>query len=59
MPPPRQIYAFKKLVEQGVRLGYITKDYKIIAARQLYATESPGKIFFEEIKKWKHWSNKL
>ncbi|KAJ8975310.1 hypothetical protein NQ317_000488, partial [Molorchus minor] len=43
------IVAFNKLIEKGVELNYIQKDYKILAARQLYGTESPGTAFFNEI----------
>ncbi|KAJ8929939.1 hypothetical protein NQ314_017304 [Rhamnusium bicolor] len=55
-PPLNQIVAFKKLIEKGVELGYIQKDYKILAARQLYGTESPGATFYKEIQTWPHWS---
>ncbi|KAJ8980541.1 hypothetical protein NQ317_001047 [Molorchus minor] len=47
-PPLAQIVAFNKLIEKGVELNYIQKDYKILAARQLYGTESPGTAFFNE-----------
>lgn len=56
LPPKNQIAAFKKLVAKGVELGYIQKDYKILAARQLYGTESPGAAFTKEIETWPHWS---
>ncbi|KAJ8934533.1 hypothetical protein NQ318_009690 [Aromia moschata] len=49
-PPKSQIVAFKKLIDKGVDLGYITKDYKILGARQLYGTESPGTAFFKRDK---------
>ncbi|KAG5870410.1 hypothetical protein JTB14_038159 [Gonioctena quinquepunctata] len=57
-PPKNQIDAFHKLLAKGVELGILTNDYKILAARQLYATESPGKSFYEIIKTWDHWSEK-
>lgn len=43
------------LFEEGVRLGKLTQNYKIYAARQLQATESPGKPFFDIIQTWDHW----
>lgn len=55
-PPQRQIDACKKLIQQGVQLGYISKDYKVVATRQLQATESPGAALYEDIKTWPHWS---
>ncbi|XP_074042795.1 peptidoglycan-recognition protein LC isoform X2 [Leptinotarsa decemlineata] len=57
-PPENMISAFHKLMDKGVELGVLTSDYKILAARQLAATESPGKSFFEVIKTWAHWSKK-
>lgn len=58
-PPPQQIAACKYLIEKGVELGYIAKDYKLLAARQLQATESPGLLLFEEMKSWAHWAQTL
>ncbi|CAH1169610.1 unnamed protein product [Phaedon cochleariae] len=57
-PPSNMINSFHKLIEKGVESGYLTKDYKIMAARQLHATESPGKSFYEVIKTWSHWTDK-
>ncbi|XP_018574112.1 peptidoglycan-recognition protein LF-like [Anoplophora glabripennis] len=56
-PPKNQIAAFKKLVGKGVELGYLEKDYKILGARQLYGTESPGTALQKEIETWPHWAN--
>lgn len=56
-PPKRSIVACKRLIEEGVRLGFLSKDYKLMGARQFYATESPGTALFEDIKTWPHWSN--
>lgn len=58
-PPPIMLNCFDKLLQEGVKLHYLTPDYKILAHRQLFATESPGLAFYEEIKKWSHWSNKI
>ncbi|KAF2898068.1 hypothetical protein ILUMI_08111 [Ignelater luminosus] len=57
MPPERQITAAKQLIKIGVEKGYIAKDYKLLAARQLQATESPGLLLYEDMKKWPHWSS--
>ncbi|XP_056637589.1 peptidoglycan-recognition protein LC-like [Diorhabda sublineata] len=59
VPNEKMINAFNNLADLGVRLGYLTNDYKILAARQLSGTESPGKAFYDVIKTWTHWTNKL
>lgn len=56
-PPDRQIEACKLLIEDGVRLGVLDKDYKLYGHRQLLASESPGDELFSIIKKWPHWSD--
>lgn len=58
-PPPIMLNTFDQLIEYGIKLKYLTSDYKILAHRQLIATESPGQAFFEEIKKWPHWSQNI
>lgn len=58
MPPNRQIIACKQLLQKGVELGYLKKDYKLLAARQVSTTQSPGDILYENIKTWPHWSEK-
>uniref|UniRef100_A0AAR5PRB0 Peptidoglycan recognition protein family domain-containing protein n=1 Tax=Dendroctonus ponderosae TaxID=77166 RepID=A0AAR5PRB0_DENPD len=54
-PPEIQILACQKLIDLGVKLGYIQQNYTLLGARQLFATESPGLALFEIIKKWDHW----
>lgn len=58
LPTPPQIEAAKKIIELGLEKGYIAKDYKLFAHRQLSSTQSPGHMLYEEIKKWPHWANK-
>lgn len=55
-PPDIQILACKRLIEQGVQLGYIRKDYKLLGARQLAGTESPGAALLEDMKTWNNWA---
>nr|CAI5848529.1 unnamed protein product [Callosobruchus analis] len=57
-PPENQIAAFHHLMKLGVELGYLTKDYKVLAAKQLQATKSPGEAFYQIIKTWEHWAPK-
>lgn len=56
LPTKNQLVACKRLIQRGVELGYIKKDYKLLGARQLQTTQSPGTKLFEEIKKWPHWT---
>ncbi|PSN44924.1 hypothetical protein C0J52_15019 [Blattella germanica] len=56
LPPPQQIQAAKQLIVEGVRLGKISPNYKLLAHRQVSATESPGEAFYENIKTWDHWA---
>lgn len=57
LPPPRQILAAKQLIELGVKEGYIAKNYKLFAHRQLSTTQSPGEKLYQNIKTWSHWSS--
>nr|CAH7742852.1 unnamed protein product [Callosobruchus chinensis] len=57
-PPANQIAAFHHLMKVGVELGFLTKDYKVVAAKQLMATLSPGEAFYRVMKSWEHWSPK-
>lgn len=55
--PPHQLVACKNLIEKGVNLGYIAKDYKLLAVRQLRSTISPGDQLYEELVTWPHWAS--
>jgi peptidoglycan recognition protein LC len=57
LPTDKQILAAFLLFEEGVKLQKLVPDYKIYAHRQLIPSESPGAAFYEEIKKWEHWTN--
>jgi len=59
LPSDKQLSAGFELLKEGVRLHKLVSDYKIYGHRQLIPTESPGAAFFEEIKKWDHWTNNL
>ncbi|XP_026475105.1 peptidoglycan-recognition protein LC-like [Ctenocephalides felis] len=56
-PTPGQLEAAKKLIEEGVRLGKISPNYKLFGFRQFVASLSPGDALFQEIMTWPHWSN--
>lgn len=55
MPPKRQIEVCQKVIKQGLDWNYINKDYKLLAARQLAGTESPGAVLYADVKTWPHW----
>ena len=58
LPVPKQLRAGQQLIDLGVKLGKIARDYKLLAHRQLSSTESPGLAFFELLKTWPHWAEK-
>lgn len=47
--------AIKDLIAQGVSLGRISSNYKLIGHRQAVATECPGNRLYDEIKTWPHY----
>ncbi|XP_049317728.1 peptidoglycan-recognition protein SC1a/b isoform X2 [Bactrocera dorsalis] len=51
--------AAQLLIDEGVRLGVLTGNYRLYGARQLSATESPGKALYSIIMKWPHWSRSI
>ncbi|KAJ8687423.1 hypothetical protein QAD02_023217 [Eretmocerus hayati] len=55
-PTNAQLYAAQKLIELGLKIGKIDKDYKLLGHRQCIKTESPGEVLYNIIKTWKHWS---
>ncbi|KAK9885883.1 hypothetical protein WA026_013758 [Henosepilachna vigintioctopunctata] len=57
LPPKYQLETCKQLIAKGVELGYLKKDYKLLGARQLQATKSPGDELYAEIQKWPHWAD--
>lgn len=58
-PEERQLTAAKKLIEQGVKLGKIDKNYRLYGHRQLKDTQSPGGALFSIITTWEHWSEEI
>lgn len=59
LPPPRALAATLLLIEEGVRLNYLSKDYKLYGHRQLIPSESPGEALYNVIKNWTHWSSEI
>jgi len=59
VPVNKSINVYNLLIEEGIRLGKIKKDYKLYGTRQLNGSQSPGDKFYEVIKTWEHWSDKI
>lgn len=55
-PKKKQLWAARRLMEEGVRLHKLDADYHIYAHRQLSATESPGEKLFGLMKLWPRWT---
>lgn len=53
--PALQIRAMQDLIAEGVALGRISSNYKLIGHRQAINTECPGDKLYEEIKTWPHY----
>ncbi|KRT85399.1 hypothetical protein AMK59_2784 [Oryctes borbonicus] len=52
-PKPKQLEAAKKLIQCGVELGELDSRYKLMGARSVIATESPGLALFRELTNWR------
>lgn len=52
---PDAMKAATDLLKCGVDEGHLKSDYKVVAHRQLQATESPGRKLYREIRKWPEW----
>lgn len=55
-PPQRSLIAAQQLMEAGVELGKLVKDFRLYGHRQLIPTISPGNKLYEIIQTWEHWS---
>ncbi|KAL5278059.1 PGLYRP3.2 family protein, partial [Megaselia abdita] len=59
LPPGKSLDIVKSLLEEGLKNGKISPNYKLFGQRQLNGSKSPGDALYEEIKKWDHWSEKV
>lgn len=59
LPTKSSLDLCKLLIQKGVEDGHVAHDYKLLAHCQCSPTESPGKMLFEEIKTWPHWSESI
>ncbi|KAM3964005.1 peptidoglycan-recognition protein LB-like [Aphomia sociella] len=59
LPPAQQLQTTKALIEEGVKRGYISSDYKLIGHKQVNPTECPGVALLNHISKWEHFVPKF
>lgn len=55
-PPQRSLNAAQQLMQEGVEMNKLSKDYRLYGHRQLIPTISPGNRLYEIIQTWSHWS---
>ncbi|XP_077538068.1 uncharacterized protein LOC144150119 [Haemaphysalis longicornis] len=58
-PSDKMLAAAQRLIECGVRQGYISPDYELHGHRDARCSESPGTILYEIIKMWPHYAGRL
>lgn len=56
LPSQAALNAAKELLACGVKRGELDRNYKLLAGRQLIATDSPGTELYGEIQEWDHWA---
>uniref|UniRef100_A0A1L8E305 Putative peptidoglycan recognition protein le n=1 Tax=Nyssomyia neivai TaxID=330878 RepID=A0A1L8E305_9DIPT len=59
LPSQISLDVAKMMIEKGVREGFIAPDYKLVGHCQCIPTESPGRMLYEEIKKWPNYSETI
>lgn len=55
---PSMIEAAQELINYGIVLNNISPSYVLVAHNQTYATDSPGKNVYKEIKTWRNFDPK-
>lgn len=56
LPTEAAMNAAKELMRCGVRRGELDRHYRMLAGRQLIATDSPGTELYGEIQQWDNWA---
>ncbi|XP_055843403.1 peptidoglycan-recognition protein SA-like [Episyrphus balteatus] len=56
LPSRKALNAAKKLLHCGVTLGELGPRFKLLAARQVQGTISPGLPIYGEMQEWDNWS---
>ncbi|CAH1397219.1 unnamed protein product [Nezara viridula] len=55
-PTDKMIQLYNLIIEEGLRLNQLARDYKLIAQKQVNSFASPGIHIEEVMTKWDHWS---
>ncbi|XP_046396212.1 uncharacterized protein LOC124163380 isoform X2 [Ischnura elegans] len=56
LPSEKAINSLKQLVQTGVWLGKVSKDYQLFSLRHVYGRNSTGETLHREIEEWtSHW----
>ncbi|XP_037920493.1 peptidoglycan-recognition protein 2-like isoform X2 [Hermetia illucens] len=58
-PKKKSLNAAKALLSCGVSNGYLSESYRLIGARQVRKTSSPGSMLYDEIQEWDNWVPKI
>uniref|UniRef100_A0A182YQ46 Peptidoglycan-recognition protein n=2 Tax=Anopheles stephensi TaxID=30069 RepID=A0A182YQ46_ANOST len=54
-PTARSLDLLARLLQCGVETGELADDYRLYGARQLQATNSPGKLLYAKLQTFDHW----
>ncbi|XP_062542733.1 peptidoglycan-recognition protein 2-like [Armigeres subalbatus] len=57
LPSAKALRAVHKLLQCGVNMGELDKNYQLYGARQISATASPGKALYNELQEWDHYDS--
>ncbi|CAG5039168.1 unnamed protein product [Parnassius apollo] len=52
-----QIKRAKMLLEEGVKRGFLDKDYSVLGAKDLNSSASPGSNLYNAIREWEHYDH--
>lgn len=58
-PSDESLMAAQRLIQRGVDIGKLDKNYRLYGHRQVILTESPGINLYSKIQTWDHWSNQV
>ncbi|GJQ80275.1 PGRPS1 [Trypoxylus dichotomus] len=56
LPNKKQLHATGRFLKCAIERGEIDRRYKLLGARTVSATQSPGLALFREIQRWEHFS---
>lgn len=59
IPSNESLIAAQRLIERGIDIGKLDKNYRVYGHCQVILTESPGIHLYEAIQTWDHWSHQV